>query len=101
WVKWELRATVNGGSSLVQVYMNGNKVYESVANNGIVPFASMTTGNEHPNQVGDLQADEINLATFDTAPPANPCTASTPTPTNADPGTVVVADNFESDNLNM
>jgi hypothetical protein len=101
WVKWELRATVNGGSSVVQVYMNGGKVYEATANNGIVPFASMTSGNEHPNQVGDLQADEINLATFDTAPPTNPCTASTPTPTTADPGTVVVADNFESDNLNM
>lgn len=100
WVKWELRATVNAGQSLVQVYMNDSKVYESVANNGISPFASVNVHNEHPNQVGDLLADEIRLATFASTPPTNPCDAVTPTPTNADPGTVVLADNFEAYNLN-
>jgi hypothetical protein len=102
WVKWELRATVNGDQSLVEVYMNDGLVYsDTVANNGIVPFASVNVHNEHTNQVGDLLADDIRLATFDTAPPSNPCDATTPTPTNADPGTVVLADNFESFNLNM
>jgi len=100
WVKWELRATVNGGQSFVQVYMNDTKVYESVANNGIVPFASVNVHNEHANQVGDLLADDIRLGTFDSAPPSNPCDATTPTPTNADPGTVVLADNFEAYNFN-
>lgn len=100
WVKWELRVTINGGSSFVQVYMNDSKVYDSVANNGIVPLASVTVANEHPNQVGDLLADDIRIATFDAAPPANPCDANTATPTNADPGTVVLADNFEAFNLN-
>jgi len=101
WVKWELRVTINGGSSLVQVYMNDSKVYEVTnANNGIVPIASVNVHNEHANQVGDLLADDIRIATFDQAPPSNPCDTSTPTPTTADPGTVVLADNFEAFNLN-
>jgi hypothetical protein len=100
WNKLELRATVNSGQSLVQVYLNDTKVYEATASNGIVPFASVTTHNEHPNQVGDLLADDIRVATFDAAPPTNPCTASTPLPSNADPGTTVIADNFEAYNLN-
>jgi hypothetical protein len=102
WNKLELRATVNGGTSLVQVYMNDNKVYEATtANNGIIPVASVTVHNEHNNQVGDLLADDIRLATFSSGPPpTNPCNASTPLPTSADPGTTVIADNFESFNLN-
>lgn len=100
WVKWELRMTVNGGSSRVWVYMNDTLVYEAAANNGIVPIASVNIHNEHPNQVGDLLADEIRLATFDTTAPVNPCATGTPLPSNGDPGTTVVADNFESFNLN-
>ena len=100
WVKWELRMTVNGGNSLVQVYMNDGKVYEAVANNGIVPIASVNVGNEHANQVGEFFADDIKIGTFGQAPPTNPCDSGTATPTNADPGTVVVADNFEAYNLN-
>jgi len=101
WNKLELRATVNGGQSLLQVYVNDTKVYEATANNGIDPFASVTVHNEHNNQVGDLLADDIRIATFGAAPPpTNPCTASTPLPTNANPGTTVIADNFEAFNLN-
>lgn len=101
WVKWELRVTINGGSSLVQVYMNDGIVYKATAaNNGIVPLASVNVGNEHTDQVGDFLADEIRLGTFGSTPPTNPCTASTPAPTNADPGTLVLADNFEAYNLN-
>lgn len=101
WVKWELRITINGGSSLVQVYMNDGKVYEATnANNGIVPIAYVNVGNEHANQVGEFWADDIRIGTFDATPPANPCDANTPTPTNADPGSVVLADNFEAFNLN-
>ena len=99
WVKWELRVTINGANSFVQVYMNDALAYEAAANNGIVPLASVTVHNEHTNQVGDLLADDIRIATFDAAPPSNPCNASTPTPTTADPGTVVIADNFEAFNL--
>ena len=101
WNKLELRATVNGGQSLVQVYMNDSKVYEATANSGIDPFASVTVHNEHNNQVGDLLADDIRIATFGgTPPPTNPCTASTPLPTMAETGTTVIADNFEAFNLN-
>jgi hypothetical protein len=100
WNKLELRATVNAGQSLVQVYMNDTKVYEATANNGIVPFASVTVHNEHPNQVGDLLADDIRLGTFSSPAPTNPCDSGTPLPSNADPGTTVIADNFEAFNLN-
>lgn len=100
WAKFELRATVNAGQSLVQVYMNDSKVYESVANNGIVPFASVNVHNEHTNQVGDLLADDIRLGTFASPAPTNPCDSAAATPTNTDPGTVVLADNFEAYNLN-
>jgi hypothetical protein len=98
WYKLELRAAVSTpGSSLVQVYYNDDLVYETnIANNGLKPFASVNIGNEHPNQVGDFFADKIRLASFTVTAPTNPCTASTPAPTTADPGTTVLADNFES-----
>jgi hypothetical protein len=61
----------------------------------------VTVHNEHTNQVGDLLADDIRLGTFGgTPPPTNPCDANTPLPTSADPGTTVIADNFEAFNLN-
>ncbi len=98
WVKWELRISVGTpGSSLVQVYMNDGMVYEStIANNGTAPITSVNIGNEHNNQVGDFYADKFRIGSFDVAAPTNPCTASTAAPTTADPGTVLVADNFES-----
>jgi hypothetical protein len=93
-----LRAAVSTpGSSLVQVYYNDNLVYETnIANNGLKPFASVNIGNEHANQVGDFFADKVRLGSFDVAAPTNPCTSSTPAPTTADPGTTLVADNFET-----
>lgn len=100
WAKWELRITVNGPSSQVQVYLNGAPVYSASANNGIVPIASVTLHNEHNNQVGELLADDIRVGTFTSPIPSNPCAAGTPQPTNADPGNVVLADNYESYNLN-
>lgn len=97
WVPWELRITVNGNQSLVEVYQAGGLAYRTtVANNGIVPIRSVNLHNEHVNQVGTLLADNLRIATFGTAPPTNPCTPSTPLPTNAAPGTVVLADAFES-----
>lgn len=98
WVKLELRAAVSTpGSSLVQVYFNDSLVYESnIADNGILPFASVNIGNEHKNQVGDFYADKVRLGSFGATAPSNPCLADAPAPTTADPGTVVLADNFES-----
>lgn len=98
WYKLELRAAVTSpGSSLVQVYYNDDLVYETnIANNGLKPFASVNIGNEHPNQVGDFYADKVRLASFTATAPVNPCTSSTAAPTTADPGTTVLADNFES-----
>ena len=98
WYKLELRAAVSTpGSSLVQVYLNDDLVYQTtIADNGILPFASVNIGNEHKNQVGDFFADKVRLGSFDSAPPTNPCTAGAPAPTSPDPGTIVLADNFES-----
>lgn len=95
---FELRIAVGTPSkSLVQVFMDGAKVYEStIADNGLKPVASVNIHNEHANQVGDLVADDIKIATFGVTGPTNPCDAAFPLPTSADPGTTVLADNFET-----
>jgi hypothetical protein len=96
----ELRILVAEPSkSLVQVYLDGVLVYETtIADNGLKPIASVTIHNEHTNQVGDLVADDIKLATFGSTqpPPTNPCEPTTPAPVSTDPGTTILADNFES-----
>lgn len=101
WNRLELRVTINASASVVEVYLNDRLQYTSSANNGIVPIGSVTIHNEHSNQVGDLLADDVRLATFPTTPPSNPCDASAPAPSNSDPGAVVLADNFESYNFNQ
>jgi hypothetical protein len=102
WNKMELRISVaTPGQSLVQVYLNDIKVYEVTnANNGTLPIASATTANEHVNQVGDLVADDLTIASFGSAPPPdNPCTPAAADPTTSDPGTTVLADGFDSYNF--
>ena len=71
----ELRIAVSTPSkSLVQVYLNNIKVYEStIADNGLKPVASVNMHNEHPDQVGDLIADDVRVATFGVTAPVNPC----------------------------
>lgn len=99
WYNYELRASVAApGQSLVQVYVNGSlKFQTTVANNGLLPIDHFTIHNEHINQQGNLVVDNVTAATFGSAaPPPNPCTPATPLPTNSDPGTVVLADGFES-----
>ena len=68
--KAELRITVSTPSqSLVQVYLDDSLVYSATtADNGLAPIASMTMHNEHPDQVGDLVADNIRLGTFASTP---------------------------------
>lgn len=94
----ELRIAVSEPSkSLVQVFLNGSKVYETtIADNGLRPVASVNMHNEHPNQVGDLIADDVRIATFGVPPPSNPCDAAFPVPASTDPGTTILADNFET-----
>ena len=101
--KAELRITVSEPSrSLVQLYLNDDLVYSvTTADNGLAPIASVTMHNEHPDQVGDLVADNIRIGTFASAPPANPCNGTTPAPATADPGTTILADNFESYSFNQ
>lgn len=95
---FELRIAVGQPSkSLVQVFMNGAKVYEStIADNGLKPIASVNIHNEHPDQVGDLVADDIKIASFGVSAPTNPCDGTFPAPVSTDPGTTILADNFES-----
>jgi hypothetical protein len=94
----ELRIAVSTPSkSLVQVFLNGVKVYEStIADNGLKPVASVNMHNEHPDQVGDLIADDVRVATFPVVAPENPCDPASPLPTTTDPGTTILADNFET-----
>lgn len=94
----ELRIAVTEPSkSLVQVFLNGAKVYEStIADNGMKPVASVNIHNEHRDQVGDLIADDIKIARFDVVPPTNPCDTTFPLPTSSDPGTTILSDNFET-----
>ena len=102
WNQLELRITVAAqGQSLVQVYVNSVLAYQTTtANNGIEAIKSVNIGNEHTNQVGVFYADKVRIATFGQGgPPPNPCNESTATPTTSDPGSVVVADNFESNTL--
>ena len=99
WNQLELRISVSDpGRSLVQVYVNGRLVFSrTTADNGVLPIAGVTTHNEHSNQVGDLVADDVRVARFDVAPPTDPCRpADTPAPATGDPGTVVLADAFET-----
>ena len=94
----ELRIAVTEPSkSLVQVFIDGSKVYETtIADNGLKPVASVNVHNEHPDQVGDLIADDITIATFNAAPPTNPCNPAFALPSTSDSGTQLVADNFET-----
>lgn len=94
----ELRISVSEpGRSLVQVYVDGSLGYQSTtADNGLKPIASVTTHNEHADQVGDLVADDIRVARFDVAAPGDPCDPAAPQPASADPGTTLLADNFET-----
>jgi hypothetical protein len=94
----ELRIAVSTPSkSLVQVYLNNIKVYESlIADNGLKPVASVNMHNEHPDQVGDLIADDVRVATFGVSAPVNPCEPTFGLPTTTDPGTTILADNFET-----
>jgi hypothetical protein len=98
WYDLELRASVaEPGRGIVEVYIGGRLQYATTtATNGIDPIASVNIHNEHPNQVGDLAADDIRLGTFPTTPPANPCAPGTPPPSNEMPGNGVLADGFES-----
>lgn len=94
----ELRISVSApGRSLVQVYVDGSLAYESTtADNGLKPIAAVNIHNEHPDQVGDLAADDVLLARFDVSPPSDPCDPAAPQPATADPGTTLLADNFET-----
>ncbi len=103
WNHVELRLSVaEPGSSLVQVYVNGALIYESTtADNGTKPIARINIHNEHVDQVGDLAADDVQIARFDVAAPTDACDPTAPAPTSGDPGTTVLADNFETSGFPM
>lgn len=101
--KAELRITVSTPSqSLVEVYLNDSLAYRvTTADNGLEPIASVTMHNEHPDQVGDLIADNVRVGTFASTPPVSPCNTATAAPATGDPGTTILADNFESYTFNQ
>lgn len=102
WYTVELRATVDQRfGSLVELYIGGRLQFSTTtADNGSLPFASVNLHNEHPDQVGDLVADDIRMSTFgEVTGPENPCAQDAPPPASELTGTMVLADGFESNDF--
>jgi hypothetical protein len=103
WARFELTVSTAGNQSSVAVKMNGTTIYQSTsAALGTAGVKTLQLGNDISAQPFDLAADDV-VATTSAAgtaaapppPPSGGCDPEAPDPTNSDPGTVVVADNFE------
>ena len=91
--------TVNGGDSLVQVYMNDIKVYEARPTTGSCrsPASRSTTSTTTRSATSSPTTSASPRSARRRRP--TPATRRPRCPTNAYPGTTVIADNFESFNL--
>lgn len=109
WGRLEVTVKTAGSASAVVVKLDGTTIHQTTAASlGTAGVQTMQLGNDTYGQPFDVVADNV-LATnpqtsADSPPPAPPpppppssgCVSSAPVPTNSDPGTVVVADNFEN-----
>ncbi|MCQ9163351.1 polysaccharide lyase [Arthrobacter sp. STN4] len=99
WHRIQLRLLPNGTSSYIGVWLDGTDIYHTgILNGRNGNITSVTVGNPVVSQQGVLYLD--NLIIKAQAEPAPTCQPVTAAPTNTFPGTTVVADNFESGNLN-
>lgn len=100
WGRLEVIVKVAGAASTVVVKLNGATIHQTTAASlGTAGVQAMQLGNDTYGQPFDLVADNVvatNPDTTATAPSSGGCVASAPAPANSDPGTVVVADNFEN-----
>lgn len=105
WGHFDVTVTVAGGSSTISVKLDGTLIHQtSSASLGTSGVRAIQAGNDTYGQAFDLFVDNVTASSSDTAattppppppPPAGGC-VSAPGPANGDPGTLVVADNFES-----
>jgi hypothetical protein len=115
WARFDVTVKTAGSASTVSVKLNGAVIHQtSSASLGTSGVRAIQVGNDTYGQALDVITDNISVTTAESAgttpppppppappppppPPPPPVTGcvSAPAPANADPGTVVVADNFE------
>jgi hypothetical protein len=101
WVRAEVRVASRGdGTGVVEAWLDGAPIYEAATADLRTGGAlRLQLGQETPGQAFALIADNV-LVTGDADPGAgHPCEPGTPAPTTADPGEVLLADNFEGGDL--
>ena len=107
WAHFDVTVRTAGSASTVSVKLNGAVIHQtSAASLGTSGVYAIQLGNDTYGQAMDVFADNIAVTSAQSAgttpppapppppPPSGGC-VSAPAPANADPGTVVVADNFE------
>ena len=102
WGRFEVGVTTAGDSSMVVVRLNGTVIHQtSTAALGTAGVRTVQIGNDTAAQPFGVAADDVLVTSDPTGtsappPPAGTCNAAAPQPSNGDPGSLVVADNFES-----
>lgn len=103
WGRFEVTVKTAGGASTVVVKLNGTTIHQTTAASlGTAGVQTMQIGNDTYGQPSDVVADNVlatnpeTSATATPPPPSGGCVPTAPAPANSDPGTVVVADNFEN-----
>jgi phage gp37-like protein len=105
WARTEVHVIVAGaGASTVEVRLDGSVVHRTTsASLGINGIGAVQIGNESTSQPFVLYADGVAVTGSGGAMPPDPgtgtCDTTAPPPSTFDPGTVVVADGFESGDL--
>ena len=105
WRRFEVTVRVAGDQSRVVARVDGTVIHDSAAWLGGAGVHALQIGNDTAAQPFDLAADNVTASTptYDatastptTTSTASACDPAGPVPTSPDPGTVVLADNFES-----
>jgi len=97
WHHIQMHVLPNGTSSTIEVWLDGTRLYSSTTVNGRTGnVTSLSMGNGTASQPAEVYLDNIIIK----AQAITTCQPLTAAPTNTFPGTTVVADNFESGNLN-
>ncbi|WP_129545492.1 hypothetical protein [Arthrobacter dokdonensis] len=101
WHQLQVHLLPNGTTSVLQIWLDGTMIYHTNNLDGRTgAISSVATGNEFAGQQGDLYLDNLIIKAKAQPSTALVCKPATAQPSNSFPGTTVVADNFESGNLN-
>lgn len=102
WARLEVTIKIVDGADTVIVRHDGSPIYQTTsASLGTAGVQALQLGNDTSGQPFDLVADDMLATTPDAAEPAaapsgGGCDPSASKPWTGDPGSIVVADNFES-----